>query len=401
MKILIANAGSSSFKCQIYEMPAETVMTDVLVERVGTDKSTVEWIDRSGQRQHMEVPLADHAAGISLVMEKLTDPDTGVIPSYSDLDAVAFKPSIGDGITGCQLIDEKVMTALAEYSDYVSALHNKICIKAIESFRNLMPDVPMIAHFETFFHQNWPEYARIFAIPWDLTQKYDARRRMGHGASHYYVNRRVAELTNRKVEDFNAVQLHLGGSSSMTTVKGGVAIDGTGGFSMQTGMPMSVFASDVDGYLLGHLIARGEGSFEEIIHRMLTEGGLSGISGMGFDMRDLQEAAENGHERAQLAIDTYVYQARKFLGSFLLVLGHTDIITLAGGTGENNVYIRKRILENLQEFGIILDDQKNEACIGKEGKISSNGSRIEVWVVPTNEGIVIARACMKLLESKS
>ena len=400
MKMLVANVGSSSFKCQLFDMPAEAVLARAAVERIGEAKAGIKWTDRNGKESSATENLRDALAAIESVLAKLTDSDSGVLVSLNELDAVAFKPLCAKGgITGCQYMDDRVLDAMAAMSDYIAPMHNEACIKAVRSFRKLLPNTPLVGLFETFFFQGWPDSVRIYAIPWDWTQKYDVRRSMGHGASHYYVNRRVAELIGKKPEEFNAVQLHLGGSSSLTAVHCGKTIDGTSGFTMQTGVPMSVRSSDMDGYLIAYLCAHGEGTPDEVVGRMMTDAGLAGISGMGFDMRDLEAAAAKGHVRAKLAIDTYVYQIRKYLGSFMLVLGEVNVLTMTAGTGESSPYIRKRILENTEHFGIILDDARNEACFKKEGKISHDDSKIEVWVVPTNEEIIVARECAKLLLS--
>jgi acetate kinase len=332
----------------------------------------------------------------------LTDPATGVLGGLDSLDAVGFKPVCAEGYTGAQrLDDDKVLGAMQLHSEYICPMHNEACINAVNSFRQVLPKTPMVGLFETFFYQGWPEYARIYPIPWDWTQKYNVRRSMGHGASHYYVNRRIAEILGKKPEDFNAVQLHLGGSSSLVAIRKGKTIDGTASSTMQAGVPQSVRSSDMDGFLVAYLWSKGEGTPKEIVDRMMTDAGIAAISGMGFDMRDLQNAAEKGHERAQLAIDTYVHNIRKYLGAMLLILGHVDVITVAAGTGESSPYIRKRVFENLAEFGIVLDDARNEAAIKKEARISSDASKIPVWVVPTNEEIVVARECVKLLERKN
>jgi len=398
MKMLVVNVGSSSFKCQLLEMPAEKVLAKATVGRIGSDQARAQWTERSGGTNSITKPLPDALAAIELVMSKLTDAATGVLQDLDEVDAVAFKPLCAKGgITGCQYMDDRVLDAMAAFSEYIAPMHNEAVINAVRVFRRLLPGKPLVGLFETFFFQGWPEYARIYAIPWDWTQKYDVRRSMGHGASHYYVNRRVAELLGKRPEDFNAVQLHLGGSSSLTAVKQGKTIDGTAGFTMQTGVPMSVRSSDMDGFLIAYLWAQGEGTPKDIVDRMMTEAGLAGISGMGFDMRDLQAAAEKGHERARLAIDTYVYQVRKYLGSLMLVLGHVDVVTMTAGTGESSPYIRRRILEDTEEFGIILDDERNEKCIKQEGRISRDDSKVAVWVVPTNEEIIVARKCAEFL----
>jgi acetate kinase len=220
---------------------------------------------------------------------------------------------------------------------------------------------------------------------------------MGHGASHYYINHRITELTKRKKEELNVIQMHLGGSSSLAAIKQGVNVGGTVGFTTQCGLPYSNRASDFDPCLIPFLVTRGEGTMEEVLNRLLTEGGLSALSGMGFDMRDLQDAAAKGHERARLTIDFYVNQIRKYLGIALVTLGHVDVITFTGGTGESSSYLRGRILANLEEYGIELDEEKNQNCFRRENKISHTNSKIEVWVVPTNEEIIVARECIKYL----
>jgi acetate kinase len=401
MKILIANVGSSSLKCQLFDMPAETVLAKVHVERIGSDKAPVEWSIRSGPTQKVVVPMPDYVSAMQFVLDTLTDPQVGVLRSIADLEAVGFKAGLAKGITGCCLMDEPVLAALDEYSDIVAPLHNKIYVQAIRYFRKLLPHTPFIGLFETFFCQNLPDYEAVYPIPWEWTKTYNIRKTMGHGASHFYVNHRIAELTQRPREENNVIQLHLGGSSSLAAIQQGVNMGGTVGFTTQCGLPYSNRASDFDPCLIPFLVSRGEGTMEEVMARLLTEGGLSALSGMGFDMRDLQEAASKGHDRARLTIDFYVNQIRKYLGIALVALGHTDVITFAGGTGESSPFIRRRILENLEDFGILLDEEKNKNCFRKEGRISQNESKLEIWVVPTNEEIVVARECVKFLKNST
>jgi acetate kinase len=215
---------------------------------------------------------------------------------------------------------------------------------------------------------------------------------MGHSATNCFVNRRIAQILGKTPEDLNVVQFHLGGSSSVLAVRQGKSIDGTSGFSA---------GFEIDGFAVTYLSVHGEGTAEEIAERIANTKPLAAISGMGFDMRDLEAAAKNGHQRAQLAIDTYVYGLRRTFAHLCFLLGKVDVITFAGGTGESSPYIRRRLLENLGEYGIVLDETRNDACIKKEGRISSDTSKIPIWVVPTNEEIVVARECVKLLESVS
>jgi acetate kinase len=401
MKILVANVGSSSLKCKLLDMPSEQLLAKILVERVGEADAHAAWTARDGGSREATLPLPSSADAIRYALGRLADEAEGVLPGLVGLDAVGFKPVCAKGITGCREMTDEVLGAMEEFADYICPMHNSLVVEAVRGFRRELPGLPLVGLFETFFFQDWPEYARIYPIPWDWTQKYEVKRTMGHGASHFFVNRRVAQLLGKEPEHFNAVQLHLGGSSSVVGLRGGRTIDGTSGFTMNCGVPMSVRSSDMDGFLIAYLWSKGEGSPRQIVDRMMTEAGLASISGMGFDMRDLQAAAERGHERARLAIDTYVYQVRKYVGSMMLVLGHTDLIAFTAGTGESSPYIRSRILEGLEEFGIVLDEESNRRTIKQEACISAPGSRIAVWVVPTDEEIVVARESYRLLEKSS
>jgi len=276
-------------------------------------------------------------------------------------------------------------------------LHNPMYIEAINNFRKLLPDTPMVGLFEDAFYDQMPDYNTIYPIPWEWTQKYGIRRLGYHGASHYYMSRRVPELIERNLEDINTITCHLGGSSSVTMIKGGVALENSFGFTGQTGVPLSYRSSDMDPFIIPFLVSRGEGTVEEITDRMMTDAGLAAVSGIGFDFRDLEKAAAKGHERAQLAIDMFVHGVRKYIGAYMIELGHVDAIAIAGGTGEASPYIRSLVLQGLEEYGVILDDTKNHACKRQEACISSNDSRIQVWVTPTNEEIVVARETYALL----
>jgi acetate kinase len=400
MKILIANPGSSSVKCQLLEMPSERQIARVRIERVGSDAAPTEWTDREGVARQANVPIRDLNAAIRYLVEKLTDPETGVIGSISEVSAVGFKTVYANGTTGCQYLDDRVLTAMADLNEVVAPLHNPVYIQAVESFREILPDTPMVGLFENHPFDQLPDYATVYPIPWDWTVKYGIRKHMFHGSSHRYVSERIPQLLGRDPDELRLITCHLGGSSTLMAFKGGVCIDGTGGFTLQCGVPFSVRASDMDAFLIAFLVKQGEGTVDEVVHRMMTEAGLSGISGMGFDFRDLEEAAANGHERAQLAIDTYVHAVRKYIGAFMVELGGLDVITLAGGTGEAGASIRKLILEGMEEFGIVLDDARNEACFRQEGEISAEDSRVRVWVVPTDEEIVVAREVYKLINGE-
>jgi acetate kinase len=400
MKILIANPGSSSMKCQLLEMPSERQLGRVRIERIGHGAAPTEWAGRDGISRQADVPIPNREAAIQYILDKLTDPETGAIDSLDEVAAVGFKTVYANGFTGCQYLDDEVVAAMADYNHVVAPLHNPAYIQAIESFKQILPDTPMVGLFENWIFDKLPDYATVYPIPWDWTVKYKIRKHMFHGSSHGYVSGRIPELMGRDQKDLRVITCHLGGSSTIMAFKGGICIDGTGGFTLQCGVPFSVRASDMDAFLIPFLVTRGEGTVDQVVDRMMTEAGLSGISGMGFDFRDLLDAAAKGHERAQLAIDTYVHACRKQIGAFMVELGGVDVITMAGGTGEAGVQVRKLILEGLEEFGIVLDDARNEATIREEGEITAHGSRVKVWVVPTNEELVVAREVHKLVSGQ-
>ena len=400
MKMLVANVGSSSFKCQLLDMPAEKVLAKAKVERVKTDNGMVEWSDKNGNKLNATLPLPTYKDAISFVLDKFTDSKTGVLSSLDELDSVAFKPVYAKGISGCQYMDDRVLAAMAEYNSVIAPMHNPAYIDAIGNFRAILPNTPLVGLFEDSFFDKLPDYVTIYPIPWDWTEKYNIRKRLFHSASHSFVINRVAELMGRDRFDLNLITCHLGGSSSIMAIKNGEGIDGTGGFSLQNGVANSVRPGDLDPFLLSFLVSRGEGTVDEVIEKVMTEGGLAGISGIGFDMRDLQKGAEEGNARAKLAIDVYVHGVKKYIGSWLAVLGHVDAMTMQGGTGEASVYIRELVLSGLEEYGIVLDKERNAAAVGKEAKISADNSKIEIWVVPTDEEIVVARECYRLLAGK-
>ena len=401
MRILIANPGSSSMKAQLLEMPSERSLGGVRVERVGSAAAPVEWSGRDGVTHRDTVPIRDREAAIRFTLDRLTDPAEGAVDTLDEVAAVGFKAVYANGVTGCQYLDDGVLAAMADYSKVVAPLHNPAYIQAIESFRTVLPNTPMVGLFENFPFDRLPDHATVYPIPWDWTREHRIRRHVFHGASHYYVSQRLPALLDRDPRSLRFITCHLGGSSTLMAFQDGVCVEGTGGFTLQCGVPFSVRASDMDPFIIPFLVNRGEGTMDEVVDRMMSEGGLSGISGIGFDFRDLEEAAEAGHARARLAIDAYIYAVRRYIGSYRLVMGGLDAISLAGGTGEAGVAMRKRLFSGLEELGIVFDDERNAACVRREGLISADDSRVQLWVVPTNEEVVVARETFKLLTGQS
>ncbi len=396
MKMLIANVGSSSFKCQLLDMPAEKQLAKAKVERVKTDNGIITWSIGGGESHRVEMPLPTYGDAISFVLSKFVG-ENGAVKSLDEIEDVSFKPVYAKGLSGCRYMTPEVCDKMAVYNRVIAPMHNPMYIDAIEDFRKLLPGVPLTGLFEDWFFDKLPDYVQYYPIPWDWTQKYDIKKHLFHGSSHGYAVNKVSEVMGKSRYDLNMILCHLGGSSSIMAIEKGEGLDGCGGFSLQNGIANSVRPGDLDPFLLSFLVAQGEGDVDQVIDKVMTEGGLAGLSGIGYDMRDLQKAAEEGNERARLAIDVYVHGAKKYIGSWMAVLGHVDVITMQGGTGEASSYIRKRVLGGLEEYGIVLDDKRNEETVGKLGKISADNSRTEIWVIPVDEEIMVARACYKLL----
>ncbi len=400
MKILIANPGSSSMKCQLLEMPSEKPLGRVRIERIGHSAAPTEWVGRDGVTRNADVPIPDRDTAIRYILEKLTDPENGPLSSLDEVAAVGFKTVYANGITGCQYLDDRVVAAMEDYSEVLAPLHNPVYIHAIGSFKRVLPNTPMVGLFENSFFDSLPDYATVYPIPWDWTVKYQIRKHLFHGASHRYVSGRLPQLLGRDAGGLRFITCHLGGSSTIMAYEGGVCVEGTGGFSLQYGVPVSVRASDMDPFIIPFLVKRGEGTLDEVVNRMMTDAGLAGISGVGFDFRDLLQESDNGNERAKLAVDTYVHAVRRAIGGYMVELGRLDAITMAGGTGESSARIRRMILEGMENFGVILDDARNEAAFRVEAEITAPDSPVKVWVVPTNEEIVVAREVYKLVSGQ-
>lgn len=375
MKILIANPGSSSMKCQVLEMPSEKPLGRVRIERIGHHAAPTEWVGKDGVTREDVVAIPDRDSAIRYILEKLTDPENGPLESLDEVAAVGFKTVYANGVTGCQYLDDDVVAAMADYNDVLAPLHNPFYIHAIESFKRVLPGAPMVGLFENSFFDKLPDYATVYPIPWDWTVKYQIRKHLFHGSSHRYVSGRLPALMGRDPEGLRFITCHLGGSSTIMAYEGSVCVEGTGGFSLQYGVPVSVRASDMDPFIIPFLVKKGEGTLDEVIDRMMTDAGLAGLSGIGFDFRDLLEEMDNGNERAKLAVDTYVHAVRRAIGGFMVELGRIDAITMAGGTGESSARIRKMILQGMENFGIIVDDARNEAAFRTEADITTSTLR--------------------------
>jgi acetate kinase len=394
VKILVANLGSTSFKYRLYDLgdPAEPLLARGAVERIGSDQAKVVMRSERGQVERVE-PVADHGAAVQLCLDQLTDPSLGVLRSADEVAAIGFKAVHARGLTGVHRVNETVLEAMEAFAD-VAPAHNPPYTKAMRTLAERFPQLPLVAAFETGFHRTIPEPNQRYAIPEDWTTNLGIRRWGFHGASHRYIAIRTAELLGRT--DLKLISCHLGGSSSLCAIRGGASQACSLGMSPQTGLLHNNRVGDFDVFALPFLIRETGLSLQQVLDTLANRSGLEGLSGSGRDLRDIEAAAEAGDDRATLAIEVFLSNIRHYLGAYLVELGGADAIVFTGGIGENSARIRTGVCRDLEWFGIALDPARNAEARG-ECRVSADDARVQVWTVPTNEEIVVARQARDLL----
>lgn len=392
MLVLVANLGSTSFKYRLFNMNDETTLARGGVERIGQSqsRSTVTIGDWSETR---EAPVPDHGVAVKACLEQLTDPQHGVLKSASEVAAIGFKAVHGGRISGVFQVDDEVLAAMAEMNAAAPA-HNPPYIAAMQTMRQQIQGIPLVAAFETDFHRTIPEARKTYAIPAEWTESMHIKKWGFHGASHRYIATRTAELLGRS--DARIISCHLGGSSSLTAIRNGQSVMTTMGMTPQTGLPQNNRVGDFDPFALPLIIARTGKTLDEVLAEMSSRGGLLGISGKSGDMRDLEAGADAGDERCQLALDVFTEEIRRHLGGMIVALGGVDAIVFTGGIGENGVRTREQVCRDLEELGIVVDTARNRVAQG-EATFHAEGSRTQLWVIPTNEELIVARQCVELL----
>ena len=389
MIVLVVNCGSSSLKYQLVNMDNEEVMAKGLVEKITLPDArlTHKW---DGRKKEIVQPIPDHKVAVKLVLDLLTDPEAGVIKSMKEIDAVGHRVVHGgEEFASSTLITDEVMKALERCSAF-APLHNPPNIIGIKACRAIMPEVPQVGVFDTSFHQTMPPEAYMYGIPYELYKEDGIRRYGFHGTSHRYVADRIAEVMGVKKEDLRIISCHLGNGSSLAAIKGGRSIDTTMGFTPLAGMLMGTRCGDIDPAIVCTVMDKHNLSAQEMDTLMNKKSGVLGISGVSSDFRDLGEAAAAGNERARLALDMFHYQVRKLIGALAAAMGGVDVITFTAGVGENGIEDRAAICEGLEYLGAELDAERNNVR-GKDALISTGDSACKVYVIPTNEEIMIAR----------
>lgn len=393
MKILVANLGSTSFKYRLLDMQDERQLARGGIERIGAAESRCV-VQIGDYQDEINTPVPDHAAAVQLCLEQLTDDAHGCLHDPGEVSAIGFKAVMGGRVGGVQRVTNDVLAAMEEVSQ-VAPAHNPPYVAAMRLLTEKMPEIPLVAAFETDFHQTIPDRLRYYAVPFDWAERFHVRRWGYHGASHRYIATRTAEVLGR--DDLRIVSCHLGGSSSLCAIRDGHSAANTLGMSPQTGLPHNNRCGDFDPFAVP-LIMRGTGkSMDEVLDELANQSGLLGLSGISGDVRDLEGAAEQGDDRARLALDVYISSVRHYLGAMLVELGGADVVVFTGGIGENSVHVRGAVCDGLAELGIELDTQANETASG-ESKIDGPASRAQVWVIPTNEELIVARQAQALLE---
>lgn len=387
MKILICNAGSTSLKFKLWEMPAYNVLAEGRVERVGSDNAIFSYRSASGELQKNSLSIPDYTAGIQMFLDALSASGARAIHDLKEIAAVGYKTVLSKDHYGVHELTDEVLDGMRAYFS-VAPAHNGPYLEAISVFTKLLPDVKQIGVFETAFHRTIPEERCVFPIPYEWTEKYGIRRMGYHGASHGYIAERLKDY--RRV-----VSCHLGGSASICAILDGKSMDNSFGFSLQMGIPHASRTGDVDVYIVPYLLKQGL-SIEEIYEGLGKNGGLKGISGTSGDMRDIEEAIQAGSARAELALKVLATHILRYIGAYSMEIGGLDALAFTGGIGENSVRLRRMILEGMAHLGLKIDADANENGTG-ERQITANDSQIAAFVIPANEEYMVVRETYKKL----
>jgi len=397
MKILVINAGSSSLKYQFIDMVNNNVLAKGLCDRIGISQGFLRYKGKNSDMVTISCDIPNHEAAMRKVIEILTSPDTGVISDISEIDAVGHRVVHGgENFSHSALIDEETIKAIRSCIS-LAVLHNPANLTGIEACKRIMPNVPMVAVFDTAFHQTIPEFAYIYPLPYEAYTEHKVRKYGFHGTSHKYVSGRASKMLNRPIEQMKIVSCHLGNGASVCAIKNGKSVDTSMGLTPLAGLAMGTRCGDIDPSVLLFLMEKGNMSIDDMSNYLNKHSGVLGISGVSSDFRDIESAMNEGDHRAKLSIDVFCYTVKKYIGQYSAVLGGIDTLVFTAGIGENNGLIRERIVEHLEYLGVKIDPAKNEVK-GKEMDISAQDASVKTLVIPTNEELGIAIETMRLIK---
>ena len=395
MKILVLNCGSSSVKYQLFDMADESVLAKGIVERIGMTDAILTHRPTGGEKYRQVQAILEHTTAIKVVAAALVNPDHGVLKDIAEIDSVGHRVVHGgEKFTASTIVDEGVKDAIEEYFD-LAPLHNPAHLRGILAVEETMDDVPQVVVFDTAFHSTIPKYAYLYGLPYTLYQRYRIRRYGFHGTSHKFVAARAAELMGRPLEDVKIITCHLGNGASITAVNGGKSVDTSMGFTPLEGLIMGTRCGDIDPAIIPFVMAKEDSTISEVDSMLNKHSGVLGITGLSSDMRDLEDAAAEGDERAQLGLDMYCYRVRKYIGAYAAAMNGVDAIVFTAGVGECGPIPRSMICPELSYLGADFDLEVNDFK-AQEREISKPDSKVKLYVIPTNEELVIARDTLAL-----
>mgnify|MGYP000853364424 FL=1 len=397
MKILVLNCGSSSIKYKLYNMDDHSVMAAGGAERIGLDEAFVKVTLPNGEKKKIMHDMPDHKEGVNFVFSLLTDPEIGAIKSLDEIDAVGHRiVQGGDLFEKSVIVDESVEQGIESLCD-LAPVHNAGHLKGIRAVDKLMPTVPQVCVFDNAFHSTMPDYAYLYAVPYELYEKYHVRRYGFHGTSHRYVSQRVCEYLGRDINTQRIITCHIGNGASVTAVKFGKCVDTSMGLTPLAGVMMGSRSGDIDASAVTYIMEKLGLQPQEMAEYLNKESGVLGISGVSSDMREVEAAAAEGNKRARLALEMYTYRIKKYIGAYAAAMGGVDIIVWTAGVGENQTDIRENSCKGLEFLGIKIDSEANNTR-GEEAIISAPDSKVTVCVIPTDEELMIAKDTMALLK---
>ncbi len=388
MKVLVANLGSTSFKYRLFDLSNEAELARGGIDRIGEAESQC-FVEIGDYRSDAKQKIPDHAAAVGICLQQLTDPEHGCLKSVDEVAGIGFKAVFAGSLSGVRVVNDELLEKMEALSDIAPA-HNPPYVKAMRQLREAFPQIPLVAALETGFHETIPFEHRAYAVPYEWYTDYEIRRWGFHGASHRFIAGRVAEVLNRS--NLKIISCHLGGSASICAIANGESRAASMGMSPQGGLPNNNRVGDFDAYAIPVIMKATGLTFEQVLTEMSSKGGLLGISGLSGDCRDLEDAAAEGHDRAEKALKLFEASIKSYIGSYAALLGGVDVIVFTGGIGENSERIRNNVCRNMEWAGVELCSDKNSAVQrNTEVSIRADNSKVQIWVIPTNEELVVAR----------
>lgn len=391
-KIIAINAGSSSLKFQLFDMPSEEVITKGLIERIGLDNAVFN-ISVNGEKIKEVTDIPDHAVAVKILLDKLTN--LGIINSLDEIEGIGHRVVHGgEAFNDSVVITDEVLAKIDELSE-LAPLHNPANITGIKAFQQVLPNVPAVAVFDTAFHQTMPESSFLYSLPYEYYEKYGIRKYGFHGTSHKYVSERAAEMLGRPLEQLRLISCHLGNGASITAIEGGKSIDTSMGFTPLAGVTMGTRSGNIDPALIPFIMEKTGKNADEVLDVLNKKSGMLGVSGFSSDLRDIEVQAVEGNERAELALEVFANRIHKYIGSYASRMYGVDAIIFTAGIGENSDVIRDRVLQGLEFMGVYWDPALNKVR-GEEAFINYPHSPVKVMIIPTNEEVMIARDVLRL-----